>query len=94
MVEFVILGLLCFTQLGVFLWIILRDRADHATERTALLDRVQSPDLASYYGARAAWHPEEFPPEEPKTYDYDEFGYVQDVRHDSERLPGEMSPEA
>ncbi len=65
-----------------------------AAQLGAVLDRVQSPDLASYYGARAAWHPQEFPQEPMSEYQYDDFGYVQDEKRDDDRLPGELPPEA
>lgn len=55
----------------------------HVAERTALMDRIQAPDLSTYYGARAAYHPEDFPAVEEPEFVYDEFGYVQD-----EKRPG------
>lgn len=69
------------------------DRLAWTVERGALIDRVQSPDLVAYYGARQAWHPEEYPA--PPTPDYlrDDFGYIADEAErpvDDGRLPGEL----
>ena len=72
-----------------------RDRQSWVIERTALTDRVQSPDLPAYYGARAAYHPEDFPAQPEQEFAYDDFGYVrEEIREGDGRLPGEMPPDA
>lgn len=70
----------------------LKAESRHDTERLALLDRVQSPDLAAYYGARAAYYPAEFPTGPEITYQHDDFGFTSSEPEPG-NLPGELPPE-
>lgn len=86
MIEALILGIVCLALIGAT-WSMHRTAAAEragmlgaaAMERAALLDRIQSADLAQYYGARAAWvDPPMSPDVDAGVYLHDEFGFVAD----------------